>query len=94
MTTKTFGVLFYLKSRGGQSKGTRDVYLRITVNRLIQEISLQRKCPVDCWNQAAGRMIGRQEKARALNGYLDTVEAKVHEARHQLYLGRREINYY
>jgi site-specific recombinase XerD len=89
MTTKTFGVLFYLKSRGGENKGTRDVYLRITVNRRIQEISLQRKCPVEDWNQAAGRMIGRQEKARALNAYLDTVEAKVHEARHQLLqLGR------
>jgi integrase len=89
MTTKSFGVLFYLKSRGGENKGTRDVYLRITVNRRIQEISLQRKCPVEAWNQDAGRMIGRHEKARALNAYLDTVEAKVHEARHQLLqLGR------
>jgi hypothetical protein len=89
MTTKSFGVLFYLKSRGGENKETRDVYLRITVNRRIQEISLQRKCPVEAWNQGAGRMIGRHEKARALNAYLDTVEAKVHEARHQLLqLGR------
>ena len=29
-------------------------------------------------------MVGRHDKARALNAYLDTVEAKVHEARHRL----------
>jgi site-specific recombinase XerD len=91
MTTKTFGVLLYLKSRGGQTSESRDIYLRITVNGLIQEISLQRKCSVSCWNQAAGRMIGRSDVTRALNAYLDTVEAKVHEVRHQLLMLGRPI---
>jgi integrase len=91
MTTKTFGVLLYLKSRGGQTGESRDIYLRITVNGLIQEISLQRKCSVSCWNQAAGRMIGRSDATRALNAYLDTVEAKVHEVRHQLLMLGRPV---
>jgi len=41
------------------------------------------------WNQSSGRATGKKEQIKALNAYLDTIEEKVHEARHLLIqLGR------
>ncbi|HWK06828.1 MAG TPA: site-specific integrase [Puia sp.] len=84
MSTKSFGVLFYLKSRRIQTYEEGEVYLRITVNKARQDLSLQRRCLPELWSKEAGRAIGKRDSARALNAYLDTIEAKVHEARHRL----------
>jgi integrase len=84
MPTKTFAVLFFLKSRTGLPSEDCDIYVRITVNGARCDLSLQRKCSPDLWNRGARRVTGKKENAKALNGYLDTVEAKVHEARHYL----------
>jgi site-specific recombinase XerD len=89
MTTKSFGVLFYLKSRRGWGDSPCDIYLRITVNGARQDLSLQRKCVTSMWNRSSGRATGKKEQVKALNAYLDTIEAKAHEARHfLLQLGR------
>jgi integrase len=84
MTTKSFAVLFFLKSRSGRPANDSDIYLRITVNCVRCDLSLQRKCPPASWNRATMRMTGKGESTKALNAYLDTVQAKVHEARHFL----------
>ena len=84
MITRSFSVLFYLKRRSGQPIEEWPIYLRITTNCASKELSLQRKCHPDNWNNAAGRVIGKTEKVKLLNAYLDTIEAKVHEAKHQL----------
>ena len=89
MTTKSFGILFYLKSRTGRGDSPGDIYLRVSVNGGRHDLSLQRKCAPSMWNRSSGRATGKKEQIKALNAYLDTVEAKVHEARHFLIqLGR------
>jgi len=105
MISKSFGLLFYLKKPRSEAQRERSIYLRITVDGLFKEMSIHRTCSKDRWNQRAGRAIlskaaGRRtantiplhdDEASALNAYLDTVTAKVHEARHQLIMSGKPV---
>ena len=91
MISKSFGLLFYLKKPKGYVKGDRPIYLRITVNGIAKEISLQRTWAPDRWNSDIGRATGTKIEVRALNAFLDTLQAKAHEARHQLILDSKHV---
>ncbi|HUB61340.1 MAG TPA: site-specific integrase, partial [Puia sp.] len=105
MISKSFGLLFYLKKPRNESQRERSIFLRITVDGLFKEMSIHRTWSKDRWNQRTGRAIvskatGRRavnapssqdEEAAALNAYLDTVTAKVHEARHQLIMSGKPV---
>lgn len=60
------------------------IYLRITADGILQEISTGRQCDPERWNANAGRGNGTKEDVRSLNTYLDTLQTKVYEARQQL----------
>jgi len=105
MISKSFGLLFYLKKPRNEAQRERSIYLRITVDGVFKEMSIHRTCSKDQWNQRTGRAVvskvsGRRaanapsnqdEEALALNAYLDTLTAKVHEARHQLIMGGKPV---
>jgi integrase len=109
MIPKSFGLLFYLKKQHGDKKVNRPIYLRITVDGVLKEISVKRSWDPVRWNSKVGRAIvskltaGRQsaykqtqsptpdDEAQALNAYLDTLQAKVHEARHQLLMAGKSL---
>jgi len=84
MIMKSFGLLFYLKKRSGYVSGDLPIYMRITVDGVSKEISLLRVCNPARWNPETARMVGAKETVRALNAYLDTLQAKVYEAKHML----------
>lgn len=79
---KSFRLLFYLKKGRKTTAEEWPVYLRITVNGIPQEISIQRSCLSSKWNSETGRAAGLKEKIRTLNSYLDKLQSKVFEARH------------
>ena len=105
MIPKSFGLLFYLKKPRGYVKGERPIYLRITMDGVMKEMSIHRNCDPGRWDSRIGRAIisktsGRRSASeplttddpfRALNAYLDTLQAKVHEARHQLLMSGKPI---
>lgn len=76
-------IIFYLKKPRNYSTGPVPVYLRITVAGKRAEISTCRECEPGRWNPAAGRSTGTKEAVLFLNLYLDTLQAKVHEAHRQ-----------
>jgi site-specific recombinase XerD len=80
----TFSLLFYLKKPKAYISGPIPIYLRITVNSQRAEVSSGRDCLSERWNASAGRAFGNKEEAKALNVYLDTIQAKVYEAHRQL----------
>jgi hypothetical protein len=84
MMTTSFGLLFYLKKGRKTTVEEWPVYLRITVDGLPKEISIQRSCLYSRWNAETGRATGLKEEIRALNSYLDTIQSKVFEAKHRL----------
>ena len=84
MLEKSFSLLFYLKKPKNYQKGSIPIYMRITVDGIPKEISTGRQCDPDRWNPNAGRIYGTREDVKLLNAYLDTLQAKVHEARLRL----------
>src|SRR6185437_9062677 len=102
MISKSFGLLFYLKKHHGDTKVHRPIYLRITVDGVMKEMSIHRSWDPAKWNTKAGRAIAPKSpprraaispegEAQALNAYLDTLQAKVHEARHQLLMNGKPV---
>lgn len=84
MLDKSFGLHFYLKKPKNYVKGPIPIYLRITVDGVPKELSTKRGCEPNRWNASAERASGTKEDARALNAYLDTLQAKAYEAKRKL----------
>lgn len=76
----SISLLFYLKKPKAFTSGTVPIYLRITVCGQRAEISTGREWCSEKWNSSAGRANGTKEDVKALNIYLDTLQAKVYEA--------------
>lgn len=84
-----FNFLFYLKKPKGYVSGTVPIYLRITVNGQRAEMSIGRECLPEKWNSQAGLASGTKEDIKALNAYLNILQAKVHQ-NHALLLAAGE----
>lgn len=84
MLEKSFGLLFYLKPAKNQKGNVRYVYLRITVQGKVAELSTKKLWSTRHWNSIAGRATGNKEDTRTLNAYLDLLAAKVHQAKKML----------
>lgn len=84
MLDKSFGLLFYLKKPKNYVKGVIPIYLRITVDGFPKELSTKRTCDPGRWNSTSERAVGTREDSRALNAYLDTLQAKVYEAKRKM----------
>ncbi len=87
-------VCFFLKKQHGDTKVHRPIYLRITIDGVIKEMSVQRSWDPGRWDPATGRATtakvhvrsrsAKQQgqppipdaEAKALNAYLDTLQAK------------------
>ncbi len=75
---------FYLKKPKAYTSGTVLIYLQITIHSQRAEISTGREWFAEKWNTSAGRASGTKEDVKALNIYLDTLQAKVYEAQRYL----------
>ena len=81
---KSFGCFFHLKKKGNYENNEIDIYLKITVDSAYVELSTKRKCFKANWNVKAGRVEGRNDYAKSINSYLDTIQQKVFEAKRKL----------
>ena len=86
-----YNVLFYLKKRNTYKSGPAPIYLRISVDGQRTEVSVGRECDPSRWNSHSGRAIGNKEDIRALNAFLDSVQAKLNVAHHMLLETGKEI---
>jgi hypothetical protein len=76
--------LFYLRKQRHADKGAMYIYLRITVDGTPKELSVKRSWDPARWNAKANRASGTKEDAKALNHYLDILQAQAYEARKNL----------
>jgi site-specific recombinase XerD len=91
MNNTRFGLIFYFKKPKAHTGTTLPVYMRISMDNQRAEMSTQRKWDPSRWSVEAGRAIGKQEDARSLNAYLDTLQSKVYEAQRQLIANEEEV---
>lgn len=87
----TIKVLFYLKKRSTYKSGAAPISLRIGVNGERTEVSVGRECGPSRWNSHSGRAIGTKEDVRALNAFLDSIQAKLNGCHHLLMEAGKEI---
>lgn len=81
---KTFNLLFYLKKAKINSQGEVPIYMRITIDGKISEISTKRIVLPSKWNTQAQSVKGSSEESKSVNFYLKTFEQKVYNTYHQL----------
>ncbi|MEO8772540.1 MAG: site-specific integrase, partial [Ferruginibacter sp.] len=82
--SNSFKLLFQLRKPKQYKLGPQPIYLRITLNGLRAEFSVQRECDPNLWNSESGRMIGKKEDVRILNAYLDGIVTKVYSFQNDL----------
>ena len=75
--SESFSVRFSARKSRSNYDPDLSIYVRITVNGKRAEISLQRKISKVSWNPISGRANGTRASIRALNRYLDDVQAKL-----------------
>ncbi|MEP7277420.1 MAG: phage integrase SAM-like domain and Arm DNA-binding domain-containing protein [Bacteroidota bacterium] len=88
---RSFGLLFYLKKRGASNDIEVPIFMRLTVDADITEVSIKRKCSADAWDTVRGRKKGRTDEVRYFNTYIDTIEQKVYEAKRKLIERNEEV---
>ncbi len=87
----SFGLSFFLKKNKHDRNKKSVIYMRLTVDGEICDISTKRKCESKKWNRISGRMNVKEEAATEFNSYLDTLQLKVFEAKRKLLELDKEI---
>jgi site-specific recombinase XerD len=91
MLEKSFGLLFFLKQPKNPNTIGKFIYLRVTVDGIQKEVSTKRIWFSDRWNQSYGRATGNKEDAKMLNIFLESLTAKIHQAKLSLIELNRSI---
>ncbi|WP_292008630.1 site-specific integrase [Chryseobacterium sp.] len=81
---KTFNLLFYIKKVKINAQGEAPIYMRITIDGKISEISTKRTILPSKWNSSAQSVKGSSEESKSLNFYLKTFEQKIYDTYHEL----------
>jgi hypothetical protein len=72
-----YSLLFYLKKPKNYVSGAKPIYMRITINGSVCEISTGKNCDPNRCNSKANRSKGNTEEVKTLNSYLETLNLKV-----------------
>lgn len=91
MLSESFAVLFFLKAPKKDQGQPRAIYIRITVDGVAKEASIQRKCLPKQWHQQLGRSLGKDELSQTLNTFLTTLEAKIEKRRTDLISSDKQV---
>ncbi|MCH7415697.1 site-specific integrase [Belliella sp. R4-6] len=81
MLEKSFGIMFFLKPTKNKKVNERYIYARVTVDGSSKELSTKRLWTQEGWDPSRGRAIGNREEVKQLNGFLDTFQIKIYEAK-------------
>ncbi|NML71543.1 hypothetical protein HHL23_17300 [Chryseobacterium sp. RP-3-3] len=76
---KTFNLLFYVKKVKVNSVGEAPIYLRITIDGRISEVSTKRTVQPLKWNSIVQKVSGSSEEIKSLNFILKHLNRKFTE---------------
>ena len=89
METNSFSVLCYIRKSRINQLGEVPIFLRVTVNSKRAEFSLKRKVKLEKWCSIKSRAKGSNAKIKALNHYLDELEAKAYNIHSKLVVKKK-----
>ena len=81
MVGKNFSLLLTLRRPKNYKSGNMPIYMRITVDGLVKEMTTSRECDPEIWDQRSEKAIGKSDFIKELNHHLTTLRLKVYEAR-------------
>jgi len=81
---KTFNLLFFIKKNKIRTNGTAPIYLRITIDGKMADITAKRYINPKKWDNKAHRALGNSIEAKTLNAYLKTLEQQVYDSHYQM----------
>ncbi len=91
MERVTFKTLFYIKKTRVAKNGEVPVMLRVTVNGVRAETSVNLKVNPKFWNAVAGKSVGDGRKDDQVNARIDTIRARVMQVHRQMELDGETI---
>ena len=77
MERKTFKILFFIKKTRVSNNGEVPVLLRVTVNGLRTETSVNLKVNPDLWHAPTGKTLGTDRKFEELKNEVVSISIKV-----------------
>ena len=84
MKKKTFTILFYVKRTKLLRNGEAPIFMRITVDGIRSEMSIQRSIPLSEWIEKKGCAKSTNAKNRELNHFLEHIRHKLYEIQKNL----------
>ena len=81
---QSFNLLFYVRKAKTNSKGEAPIYLRMTIDGIVSEISTKRNINPSLWNSVGQKVNGNSEAVKSLNFYLKTFEQRIYDTYHEL----------
>ncbi len=91
MERVTFKTLFYVKKTRVAKNGEVPVMLRITVNGVRAETSVNLKVNPKFWNAVAGKSVGDSRRDYEVNARLDTIRMRVMQIHREMEIDRERI---
>ena len=79
---QSFNLLFYVRKAKTNSKGEAPIYLRMTIDGIVSEISTKRNINPSLWNSVGQKVNGNSEAVKSLNFYLKTFEQRIYDTYH------------
>lgn len=80
----TFSVLPIVRQIKMNANGEVPIYIRITVDGEIKEISTKQWVDAKLWSSEKGKVKGNKEKARVINMSIDRIKTKLDKIHHDL----------
>ena len=87
----TFNLLFVVRKHRLLKNGEAPIYLRITVNGEVADITVKRSIRAEMWNQRRECSNGKQHKDYELNHYLETLKARLYQIHREFEIDGKRI---
>ena len=75
----TFSLLFVIRKHRLLKNGKASIYLRITVNGEVADITTKRGVRPDMWDQRRECSLGKLHRDKELNHYLETLKTRLYQ---------------
>lgn len=89
---KTFSMFFFLRRKSANLNSVSPIYLKITLDGRISEISTKRSVQNAKWDIKGQRMKGNSEDVRNLNFYLNTFKENVYKTYQNLLMNGEKVD--
>lgn len=91
-TQSTFNLLYVIRKHRLLKNGEASIYLRITVNGEVADISTKRSVRPDMWDQRRECSLGKLHRDKELNHYLETLKIRLYQIHREFEIDGKRIS--